>query len=115
MVTGGMIFTTALLIAIFMPKGQSLAEQNQSKEGAAGYGILTILKVPGVLLATLSIITGAFSIGFLSSSLEPHIRQVCRIRMSKAYVNLKDLRLLMSLFYFLVQPHALTNRSCFCD
>jgi hypothetical protein len=57
-----------------MPKGQSLAE-TESK-GSAGYGILTILKIPGVFLATMSIIIGACSIGFLSSSLEPHIRQV---------------------------------------
>jgi len=54
-----------------MPKGQEI----ESKD-SAGYGILTILKVPGVLLASLAIITAACSIGFLSSSLEPHVRQV---------------------------------------
>jgi predicted MFS family arabinose efflux permease len=77
-VTGGMIFSVALLILIFMPKNvqSSDVENSQNKSGSmAGYGILTILKIPGVLLATLAIITGAISIGFLSSSLEPHIRQ----------------------------------------
>lgn len=71
-----MIFSVALLIAIFMPKATPLDDIGTDSKSTAGYGILTILKVPGVLLATLSIITGAVSIGFLSSSLEPHIRQV---------------------------------------
>lgn len=38
--------------------------------------MLSILRVPGVMLAAFAIVIGALSIGFLSSSLEPHVRQV---------------------------------------
>lgn len=39
--------------------------------------LLKVLKVPGVALAAASIIVTSMSIGFLSATLEPHLRQVC--------------------------------------
>lgn len=38
--------------------------------------ILKVLKIPGVMLAAASIIVTSMSIGFLSATLEPHLRQV---------------------------------------
>lgn len=38
--------------------------------------MLSLLKVPGVLLSALSIMMTSMSIGFLQATLEPHLRQV---------------------------------------
>jgi hypothetical protein len=38
-------------------------------------GLLQVLKIPGVLLASSSIIVTSVSIGFLQATLEPHLRQ----------------------------------------
>lgn len=38
-------------------------------------GVTQVLKVPGVLVATSSIIATSMSIGFLQATLEPHLRQ----------------------------------------
>lgn len=37
--------------------------------------MIKALKIPGVLLATISIIVTSMSIGFLQATLEPHLRQ----------------------------------------
>lgn len=41
-----------------------------------GIGIFTILKIPEVFLAALSIVSSASSMGYVTATLEPHIRQV---------------------------------------
>jgi len=38
--------------------------------------LLKVLKIPGIMLAAASIIVTSMSIGFLSATLEPHLRQV---------------------------------------
>lgn len=38
--------------------------------------MFTLLKIPGVLLSAVSIISTSMSIGFLQATLEPHLRQV---------------------------------------
>ncbi|CAL8093265.1 unnamed protein product [Orchesella dallaii] len=73
-VTGALLFLNATMILIFMPKGSSASETTDEKS-SDGFTVLSILKVPGVMLAACAIITAALSIGFLSSSLEPHVRQ----------------------------------------
>ncbi|ODM98602.1 MFS-type transporter SLC18B1 [Orchesella cincta] len=73
-VTGALLFLNATMILIFMPKSTSAAEITDEKS-SSGFTVLSILRVPGVMLAACAIIVSALSIGFLSSSLEPHIRQ----------------------------------------
>lgn len=36
---------------------------------------MKVLKIPGVLIASMSIIATSMSIGFLQATLEPHLRQ----------------------------------------
>lgn len=42
--------------------------------------IFTLLRVPGVLLAALSIMSTSMSIGFLQATLEPHLRHVTHLK-----------------------------------
>lgn len=37
---------------------------------------MKILRIPSILLAAFSVFTASVSIGFLSATLEPHLRQV---------------------------------------
>lgn len=39
-------------------------------------GLFRILRIPSVLLAALSVFAASIAIGFLSATLEPHLRQV---------------------------------------
>lgn len=38
-------------------------------------GVMKVLKIPGVMIASMSIIATSMSIGFLQATLEPHLRQ----------------------------------------
>lgn len=44
-----------------------------------GYNIWTILKIPAVFICAISIISAALGMGFVTATLEPHIRQVIHI------------------------------------
>ncbi|CAH3980264.1 MFS-type transporter SLC18B1-like [Pieris brassicae] len=70
-VLGATLFCTALLCYITLPKSSDDEDYKHS-----GPSMLTLLRVPGVLIASLSIISTSMSIGFLQATLEPHFRQV---------------------------------------
>ena len=39
-------------------------------------GLLKILRIPSILVASYSVFAASIAIGFLSATLEPHLRQV---------------------------------------
>lgn len=57
-----------------MPKIDRAVDEHGTEE--KGYGIWTILKIPSVALVALSIASTSMSLGFVSATLEPHIRRV---------------------------------------
>ncbi|XP_067014420.1 MFS-type transporter SLC18B1 [Anabrus simplex] len=69
-VLGSALFLSAIMTAFVLPPNGE-AEVN-TKEGAS---LFKVLKIPGVLLASCSIIVTSMSIGFLQATLEPHLRQ----------------------------------------
>jgi MFS family permease len=73
-VMGGLLLVVAILTFLLMPASKP-QEEEQAGGKRAPAGVLQILKVPGVALAATSIVTGSITIGFLNSTLEPHIRQ----------------------------------------
>ncbi|KAF5270493.1 hypothetical protein FQA39_LY08371 [Lamprigera yunnana] len=68
-VMGAALFLSAILTAFVLPRHE---EQAIDKE--KGQSIFKVLKIPGVLLASISIIVTSMSIGFLQATLEPHLR-----------------------------------------
>lgn len=56
-----------------MPKIDN-GDEDESEQ--TGYGVWTILKIPSVALAAVSIASTSMSLGFVSATLEPHIRVV---------------------------------------
>ncbi|XP_078042408.1 MFS-type transporter SLC18B1 [Augochlora pura] len=69
-VLGSALFTTAVMTIFILPVHPNSSEATQSTGG-----VTKVLKVPGVLVATSSIIATSMSIGFLQATLEPHLRQ----------------------------------------
>ncbi|CAH0558248.1 unnamed protein product, partial [Brassicogethes aeneus] len=69
-VMGSALFMSAILTAIVLPKHP---EDGTDKE--IGPSMFKALKIPGVLLATSSIVVTSISIGFLQATLEPHLRK----------------------------------------
>ncbi|CAG9771956.1 unnamed protein product [Ceutorhynchus assimilis] len=67
-VMGSALFLSAILTAMVLPKH----EHGEDREH--GSSVLKILKIPGVLLASASIIVTSTSISFLQATLEPHLR-----------------------------------------
>ncbi|KAH1023700.1 hypothetical protein HUJ05_003307 [Dendroctonus ponderosae] len=67
-VMGSTLFASAILTAIVLPKH----ETGRDKE--KGPSVFKILKIPGILLASASIIVTSTSISFLQATLEPHLR-----------------------------------------
>ncbi|XP_034232465.1 MFS-type transporter SLC18B1-like [Thrips palmi] len=68
-VLGSALFLSAIMTAFVLPDhGQHESEPTQ------GASLWQVLKIPGVLLAAASIIVTSMSIGFLSATLEPHLR-----------------------------------------
>jgi len=76
-VNGIALLATAVLASIVMP----MIHTQMSADGKAteGYGLFKILKIPGVFVAALSVLICAISAGFLSATLEPHLRPVCHL------------------------------------
>ncbi|XP_022919162.1 MFS-type transporter SLC18B1-like [Onthophagus taurus] len=68
-VLGGALFCSAILTNLVLPK------QNEGRDEDSGPSIFRVLKIPGVLLSTASIMVTSMSIGFLQATLEPHLRQ----------------------------------------
>jgi len=73
-VTGVTLLVLAVLSSFVMPKIETIS--NEEGGTAEGYGIFSILKIPSVFLAGLSIAICASTLAFLSATLEPHLRQV---------------------------------------
>lgn len=69
-VMGSALFLSAILTAFVLPSHDE--QQIQREEGPS---IFKVLKIPGVLLASISIIVTSMSIGFLQATLEPHLRR----------------------------------------
>lgn len=57
-----------------MPKIEKITGENGEEE--QGYNIWAILKIPAIFLCACSIISTSMSMGYVSATLEPHIRQV---------------------------------------
>ncbi|XP_063633682.1 MFS-type transporter SLC18B1-like [Cydia splendana] len=69
-VLGSALFCAAIMSCVALPRGN---EDEDLRPG--GPSIFTLLRVPGVLLAAVSIMCTSMSIGFLQATLEPHLRQ----------------------------------------
>lgn len=87
---GVALFVTALLTACILPKHPNEPESSQVKRKLIDFdfiyilfihyfsstaSILNVLRIPGVLLCALGICSTSTSIGFISATLEPHLRQ----------------------------------------
>ncbi|KZC13443.1 PREDICTED: MFS-type transporter SLC18B1-like [Dufourea novaeangliae] len=69
-VLGSALFATAVSTIFILP-----VHTNDSLATHTTGGVTKALKIPGVLVATASIIATSMSIGFLQATLEPHLRQ----------------------------------------
>lgn len=68
-VLGSALFTTALITLCVLPKHPKDTDNRDR-----GPSIKTVLRIPGVLICSLGICATSTSIGFLSATLEPHLR-----------------------------------------
>ncbi|XP_017755825.1 PREDICTED: MFS-type transporter SLC18B1-like [Eufriesea mexicana] len=69
-VLGSALFTTAVMTIFILP-----VHTNNNQTAHSKGGVTKVLKIPGVLISTSSIIATSMSIGFLQATLEPHLRQ----------------------------------------
>ncbi|XP_063708219.1 MFS-type transporter SLC18B1-like isoform X2 [Culicoides brevitarsis] len=69
-VLGLSLFITALLTLCILPH-HKFSEEEQERTASLFY----VLKIPGVLICALAIAATSASIGFISATLEPHLRQ----------------------------------------
>lgn len=70
-VLGSALFVTAILTLCILPKHSNEAFEENDKRTS----MWSVLKIPGVLVSSLAICATSASIGFLSATLEPHLRQ----------------------------------------
>uniref|UniRef100_A0A1B6CRM2 Major facilitator superfamily (MFS) profile domain-containing protein n=1 Tax=Clastoptera arizonana TaxID=38151 RepID=A0A1B6CRM2_9HEMI len=69
-VLGFVLFLAALMTYFVLPDH---GDQGEGVTNTAS--LLEVLKIPGVILASVSIVVTSMSIGFLTATLEPHLRQ----------------------------------------
>ncbi|CAH2262331.1 jg26874 [Pararge aegeria aegeria] len=69
-VLGFTLFLTAILCYLTLPK--TFDDEDVKPTGPT---MMSLLRIPGVLLAAISIICTSMSIGFLQATLEPHLRE----------------------------------------
>lgn len=69
-VLGSALFLAAVMTAFILP-----IHHNRDQDAHSTAGVTKVLRIPGVLVATASIIATSMSIGFLQATLEPHLRQ----------------------------------------
>ncbi|XP_012219414.1 MFS-type transporter SLC18B1-like [Linepithema humile] len=69
-VLGSALFLAAVSTAFILPVHNE-SEQDAHNNG----GVTKVLKIPGVMIASTSIVAASMSIGFLQATLEPHLRQ----------------------------------------
>ncbi|XP_015365158.1 PREDICTED: MFS-type transporter SLC18B1-like [Diuraphis noxia] len=70
LVLGSTLFLSAVMTAFVLPD-----HPNRRNDVTSDASLLKVLKIPGIMLAAASIIVTSMSIGFLSATLEPHLRQ----------------------------------------
>lgn len=70
-VLGSALFVTAILTLCILPKHANEPIEENDKRTS----MWSVLKIPGVLVSSLAICATSASIGFLSATLEPHLRQ----------------------------------------
>jgi MFS family permease len=66
---GSFLLVIGVVCLFILPKIEELPEDIEKK------GILKVFKIPGVFVCAIGIATSSISIGFISATLEPHIRQ----------------------------------------
>ncbi|XP_059049147.1 MFS-type transporter SLC18B1-like [Achroia grisella] len=69
-VLGSALFCAAVMSCVVLPK-----THDDEDVKPTGPTMLTLLRIPGVLLAAISIMSTSLSISFLQATLEPHLRQ----------------------------------------
>lgn len=69
-VLGSALFTCAILTLCVLPHHPASTDRNENQGS-----MLKVLKIPGVLVCTFGICATSASIGFISATLEPHLRQ----------------------------------------
>ncbi|XP_072764178.1 MFS-type transporter SLC18B1 [Anoplolepis gracilipes] len=69
-VLGSALFVAAVSTAFILPIHDNV-DQDHSNAG----GVTKVVRIPGVMIASMSIIVTSMSIGFLQATLEPHLRQ----------------------------------------
>ncbi|CRK90664.1 CLUMA_CG004365, isoform A [Clunio marinus] len=69
-VLGSSLFTCAILTYLVLP-----SHPPDPNDGNGRGSMLTVVKIPGVLVCTFGIVATSASIGFISATLEPHLRQ----------------------------------------
>ncbi|XP_032681295.1 MFS-type transporter SLC18B1-like isoform X1 [Odontomachus brunneus] len=69
-VLGSALFLAAVMTAFVLP-----VHNDRVQDAHNNGGVGKLLKIPGVLIASMSIIATSVSIGFLQATLEPHLRQ----------------------------------------
>ncbi|CAG5107905.1 Similar to Slc18b1: MFS-type transporter SLC18B1 (Mus musculus) [Cotesia congregata] len=69
-ILGSALIVTAIITAFILPSHND-SDQDSPKFG----GYTKVLRIPGVLVSTASIMATSMSIGFLQATLEPHLRQ----------------------------------------
>ncbi|XP_035704863.1 MFS-type transporter SLC18B1 isoform X2 [Folsomia candida] len=72
-VTGLCLIVVALITPCLVPGGGSMDKADSNDQ--EGFSIITLLRIPAATLAALTIWMSSCSIGFLSATLEPHLRQ----------------------------------------
>lgn len=69
-ILGSALFTCAILTLCVLPHHPTQPDTNENQGS-----MLQVLKIPGVLVCTFGICATSASIGFISATLEPHLRQ----------------------------------------
>jgi MFS family permease len=69
-VLGSALFTCAILTLCVLPKHATVPDASDNQGS-----MLKVLQIPGVLVCTFGICATSASIGFISATLEPHLRQ----------------------------------------
>ncbi|XP_014238865.1 MFS-type transporter SLC18B1-like [Trichogramma pretiosum] len=70
-VLGFALFMAAVITAFVLPVKNNTEETSHNMEGK----YMKVLRIPGVMVASASIIATSMSIGFLQATLEPHLRK----------------------------------------
>ncbi|KAK0084730.1 hypothetical protein PV326_006183 [Microctonus aethiopoides] len=69
-VLGSALFLAAVMTAFVLP-----VHNDMDQDAMSAGGFTKVLRIPGVMVATASIVVTSMSIGFLQATMEPHLRQ----------------------------------------